>query len=314
MGLGDCFIDVQTLPDGAYGFVQLMSLMVGYAYILFIASNMISNGSELLLLVPSLAGIVGSCVLPVLGAVPDGAIVLFSGLGPDAQEQLDVGVGALAGSTIMLLTMPWSLAILAGRVPVVRGAARYPPSGASPRKRAASENAAKEAAASGSLSSMGVKCGVDVQVGARMMVLTACSYLVIELPALAVAGAGGSTDTSSVAGAEGLFATIGMVLCAALFFGYLILQWRRAAHAAAAAHADAADDHDELTYHAHAEHKRLEMNRQSIANGTVSLVGLMAPELIAEARSLRKRDLTRGASRGTFKFEHVGRQGRGNEE
>lgn len=54
--------------------------------------------------------------LPVLGAVPDGAIVLFSGLGPDAEEQLSVGVGALAGSTIMLLTIPWALSIFAGRV------------------------------------------------------------------------------------------------------------------------------------------------------------------------------------------------------
>ena len=70
-------------------------------YVLFVASNMISDGSELLLLIPSIAGIVGSCVLPVLGAVPDGMIVLFSGMGPDAQQQLDVGVGALAGSTIM---------------------------------------------------------------------------------------------------------------------------------------------------------------------------------------------------------------------
>lgn len=68
---------------------------------------MISDGSELLLLVPAVAGIVGSVVLPVLGAVPDGAIVLFSGLGDDAQDELSVGVGALAGSTIMLLTIPW---------------------------------------------------------------------------------------------------------------------------------------------------------------------------------------------------------------
>lgn len=68
---------------------------------------MISDGSELLLLVPAVAGIVGSVVLPVLGAVPDGAIVLFSGMGDDAQNQLSVGVGALAGSTIMLLTIPW---------------------------------------------------------------------------------------------------------------------------------------------------------------------------------------------------------------
>lgn len=68
---------------------------------------MISDGSELLLLVPAVAGLVGSVVLPVLGAVPDGAIVLFSGMGDNAQQQLSVGVGALAGSTIMLLTIPW---------------------------------------------------------------------------------------------------------------------------------------------------------------------------------------------------------------
>lgn len=55
-------------------------------------------------------------MLPVLGAVPDGAIVLFSGMGPDAAKQLSVGVGALAGSTIMLLTIPWFLATFAGRV------------------------------------------------------------------------------------------------------------------------------------------------------------------------------------------------------
>ena len=29
----------------------------------------------------------------MLGAVPDGAIVLFSGMGPDAQSQLSVGIG-----------------------------------------------------------------------------------------------------------------------------------------------------------------------------------------------------------------------------
>ena len=48
--------------------------------------------------------------------MPDGAIVLFSGIGPDAQTQLDVGIGALAGSTVMLITIPWFLAIYGGRV------------------------------------------------------------------------------------------------------------------------------------------------------------------------------------------------------
>ena len=110
------FIDVDTLPAGVGGDFQLLFLFVAYGYLLYIGSDLISSGSELLLLVPSLADLVGSVVLPVLGAVPDGAIVLFSGLGDDAQAQLDVGIGALAGSTILLLTLPWGVAVIAGRV------------------------------------------------------------------------------------------------------------------------------------------------------------------------------------------------------
>ena len=61
--------------DWAWGLVQVLSLTMVYAYILFTATNMLSDGSELLLLVPSMAGIVGSVVLPILAAVPDGAIL-----------------------------------------------------------------------------------------------------------------------------------------------------------------------------------------------------------------------------------------------
>lgn len=61
------FIDPSALPDDTDGFIQILFLLVAYGYILMQASNLISDGSELLLLVPSLAGVVGSVVLPVLG-------------------------------------------------------------------------------------------------------------------------------------------------------------------------------------------------------------------------------------------------------
>jgi Ca2+/Na+ antiporter len=100
------------------GFFQVMLLLVVYGAVLFKSADVLSEGSELLMFVPSIKDVVGSIVLPILGAVPDGAIVLFSGMGPikEAQEQLNVGVGALAGSTIMLLTIPWFLSLWAGRV------------------------------------------------------------------------------------------------------------------------------------------------------------------------------------------------------
>ena len=42
------------------------------------------------------SGIIGGVVLPLLGAVPDSAMIIFSGIGgsvEDANEQLSVGMG-----------------------------------------------------------------------------------------------------------------------------------------------------------------------------------------------------------------------------
>ena len=52
------------------GLAQLLFLSFCYGYIIFIGSNLIADGSELLLLIPRIAPIVGSVVLPILGAVP----------------------------------------------------------------------------------------------------------------------------------------------------------------------------------------------------------------------------------------------------
>ena len=53
-------------------------------------------------------GLICGLVLPILGALPDAATVLFSGLGPtdtiedriNIQNQINVGMGSLAGSSI----------------------------------------------------------------------------------------------------------------------------------------------------------------------------------------------------------------------
>ena len=51
-----------------------------YGFILFKAAVLIGEGSEKLLLIYG-PGIVGGLLIPILGAIPDGAIVLVSGLG-----------------------------------------------------------------------------------------------------------------------------------------------------------------------------------------------------------------------------------------
>jgi hypothetical protein len=72
----DFFVEPGIMSNG-----QLVFISGLYAYMLLLGGNMIGDGSELLLLVPSWADLIGSVVLPVLGAVPDGLMVLFSGLG-----------------------------------------------------------------------------------------------------------------------------------------------------------------------------------------------------------------------------------------
>ena len=202
MGL---FIDPTTLPAGGGGFVQLMCLTAVYAKLIFDGSTLISDGSELLLLVPSIAGIVGSVVLPVLGAVPDGAMVLFSGLGaasPAAQQaQLSVGIGALAGSTIMLLTLPWILALIAGRVTCIDGEPNY-------KRKLVNKS-------DWTMTGTGISVTPEISFNAKMMLLTCLPYVLIQAPAFA-----GREDLDPA------MATVCLVVCVAFFLLYLVLMVR----------------------------------------------------------------------------------------
>ena len=93
-------------------------------------------------------------------------IVLFSGMGPDAQKQLDVGVGALAGSTIMLITIPWLLSVYAGRVDIENGKCKY---------------TAKGKKAEGAVT--GVPNSPGVRKGGYIMMITSLSYVLLQGPA-----------------------------------------------------------------------------------------------------------------------------------
>ena len=243
MSLSDLFIDVKTLPDDVYGAFQLVFLGGVYAYILCYASNMISDGSELLLLIPSLAGLVGSVVLPVLGAVPDGAIVLFSGIGPDAQEQLSVGIGALAGSTIMLLTAPWFLSVLGGRVDIVGGVPQYK---------------AHQKLTMDGWSNTGVALGENVNTGGILMAVTSVSYLIIQIPGLAF----GNYSPEMVGVLEHPYSMIALLCCTVCFVGYLYLQY-------------VVSDNELQT------NIRLEQIIEKIQKGEIALRGIIIAELKA---------------------------------
>lgn len=214
---------VALFPDigaeAAWG--QIFMQAVLYGYILSIGADMIGDGAELLMLCPSIAPLVGSIVVPILGAVPDGMMVLCSSLGDDAQEQISVGVGALAGSTVMLLTLPWMLSLVCGRVSIINGECNYKASG-----DAKLLPAHQSWYSPSSIFGSGVAVHDNVKSNAKIMFMTTIPFWVIQVPAFVV-------DKPKISDAvqknyEQPFAVVGAVLCACFFAFYMIKMFRDA--------------------------------------------------------------------------------------
>ncbi|KAI7734566.1 hypothetical protein M8C21_023737 [Ambrosia artemisiifolia] len=114
----------QEACEQTYGFLPCTSTAIGnlflilvYGYLMFVAATYLSAGSELLLEILG-PGLVGGLLLPSPGALPDAMLILVSGLTGSievAQEQVSVGMGLLAGSTVMLITVIWGACITVGK-------------------------------------------------------------------------------------------------------------------------------------------------------------------------------------------------------
>jgi len=214
------FID----PEGMTP-LQLLFVFLVYGYVLFVSADMIGDGAELLLLVPGYADMVGSIVLPILGAIPDGMMVLFSGVGPIeiAQENVAVGVGALAGSTIMLLTLPWVLSVFAGLVDMDK------------KGKCVGYGAPVGKRRTGTAAYEGLQFNEGVTKNAYLMLITSLGYFVIQIPALMVDDQKTKAEYASTADyiaavefestSENTYAMVGFVVTMILFFFYMYLQY-----------------------------------------------------------------------------------------
>jgi len=209
--ISKCFVDVESLPDDGFGFIQLLTLLLAYGYVVVLAADGIGSGCELLMAhSPKMEALVGPVVLPTLGAVPDSMIILFSGLGEDAQEKLNVGVGALAGSTIMLLTIPWFVVIFAGRVDLDdSGQGSYQSS----KKNKKYPGVCRPTKTGINVTSLVPKSG-------KVMLMTSLSYLVMQIPALAL-GCGYDGPQHCDKDGERWWALGGLVCCAVALVAYI---------------------------------------------------------------------------------------------
>ncbi|GLT55679.1 hypothetical protein SLA2020_287790 [Shorea laevis] len=110
--------------EQTYGFMPCTTTALGnlfliivYGYLMYLAAIYLSDGSELLLEILG-PGIIGGLFLPILRTLPDALTILVSGLSGTteaAQSRVSVGMGLLAGSTVLLLTVIWGSCVVVGR-------------------------------------------------------------------------------------------------------------------------------------------------------------------------------------------------------
>jgi hypothetical protein len=155
----------------------------------------------------------------------------------------------------MLLTMPWFLSILGGRVnldpttnmPNYKGDPKLDPG-------------------NNGLFSSGVVLSKIVHIEAYIMLLTSLTYLVLQVPGMIYH----DQSRAEQAAGEKIFAQIGACLCVLFFCGYLYLQYL---------HSGAADSLQDKS--------RDEYLHDAIAKKKVTLLGVMMTEYQAEVRERR---------------------------
>ncbi|KAI3716231.1 hypothetical protein L6452_23430 [Arctium lappa] len=197
--------DESGFCDQTYGFMPCTTSVIGnlflilvYGYLMFLAATYLSAGSELLLEILG-PGIVGGLFLPVLGALPDALLILVSGLSgsPEtAQDQVSVGMGLLAGSTVMLLTVIWGTCIIVGKCDL--------------QNSIALDNQDTKGF---SLSGSGVSTDIWTSYSAMIMAASVLPFLVVQFPQILHSTSG-----------RHLSVLIGLIISISLLIAYCIYQ------------------------------------------------------------------------------------------
>lgn len=181
-------------------------LMAVYGYILAKGSKILADGSELLMEILN-PGFIGGFLLPVLGALPDSAIIFVSGLGGDPElvkEEISVGMGTLAGSTVMLLTVAWAGSVFVGRCNLGRDG------------KAIDKTLTRSHR--WSLTETGVTCEDDLKINSRIMMVTALAYWLIQ--GIAFKHVSANTDDTTSQREEAPFALATVVVAGVAFLAY----------------------------------------------------------------------------------------------
>ncbi|XP_054812743.1 sodium/calcium exchanger NCL-like [Prosopis cineraria] len=195
----------ESTCDQTYGFLPCTTSVVGnlfliivYGFLMYKAATYLSCGSELLLEILG-PGIVGGLFLPILGALPDAMLILVSGLSGStetAQKQVSVGMGLLAGSTVLLLTIIWGTCVIVGKCDI-------------------EDSIAKDSQDTRGFSLIGSGVSTDIwtSYAARIMVISVIPFLIVQIPQILKSTSG-----------RHLAVLIGLIVSLCLLVSYCLYQ------------------------------------------------------------------------------------------
>ncbi|KAJ0044350.1 hypothetical protein Pint_04679 [Pistacia integerrima] len=200
-------VDAELPPcKQTYGFMPCSTtalgnlfLIVVYGYLIFMAAKYLTNGSELLELLGP--GILGNVVLPKLGGLPSAMLILASGLSERkeiAQGQISIGMGLLAGSSVLLTTLVWGSCVVIGKCDIDKGS----------KTRNGCQN--KKGF---SLTEIGVTTHIWTCYAARVMVISVIPFIVVQITQIL-------TSTSG----KHLTVLIALIVSVLIFIAYSIYQ------------------------------------------------------------------------------------------
>ncbi|XP_026397271.1 sodium/calcium exchanger NCL2-like [Papaver somniferum] len=176
----------EEICEHMYGFLPCSSNLLGhlfqivvYEYLLFLGERYVTEGSELVFQI--LPGIFGASVFEILGGFPEAMILIVSGLSKSkeiAEEKVLTGVGLLAVSTVLLLTLVWGTCVIVGKNEILPGDSLSILN----RKRAAKRPLFSKVRSY--ITGYGITTDQETSITSRIMILSIVPFILIQIPEL----------------------------------------------------------------------------------------------------------------------------------
>ncbi|KAK6268689.1 hypothetical protein QUC31_012849 [Theobroma cacao] len=167
------------LPCTATLWGQLFLLVV-YEYLLSLSEEFISSGSNLFFQMFG-TGIFGASLFHILGIIPQVMLVLVSGAsasGETIEARATIGMGLLAGSAVLMLTLVWGSVIAFGSYDLSDTSS---PNSSNPDNADTSISSNSKNKKPFSLTGYGVRTDIETRYSAIIMILSMVPFLILQL-------------------------------------------------------------------------------------------------------------------------------------